>query len=523
MKASKPKVKVESEPETEIEVKVTPVEANPDEAAPVEVDPDTELGTEPLMEESQSDIPAEITDQPSVKHSRRSFKFYVAITTAILVLLGASWILSSVYLSKITIGSKSILAHSSDKAVADVLSRQASAYRLTIKYPDDTTKKYPMQQLGLKPDPSSSVRSVRKSQQLLANRFLWWRPLKASVVFHKNDTALNNFIANEVNVTAQPSKDATLTIVNGDIRITDAVAGKQYGLNRPQVTLLAAAGNLRPAAIKLKTLTVHPALTAKALEAYKPGLEKTLSQSAGFTIGDKVVTPSPADIANWLEITPDDKSKKVDITVNSGKVQEYINNAARADVFPARAQVEVVQPDGSHQVLVAGTNGRDVLNKTAVATSVSKTLLSGSGFNFSMPVNYEPFQTIIAQNYDKWIEVDLTNKRMYAYEKANLVKTELVTAGAPSSPTVTGQYAIYSKFPQQDMRGGNVDGSRYFQPHVRWINYFYKDYAIHGNYWRPLNYFGNINSSHGCVSSVDSEAEWMFSWAPIGTPVIVHT
>ena len=49
------------------------------------------------------------------------------------------------------------------------------------------------------------------------------------------------------------------------------------------------------------------------------------------------------------------------------------------------------------------------------------------------------------------------------------------------------------------------------------------DYVIHGNYWRPLSYFGNINSSHGCVSTVPSEAEWMYDWTPIGTPVIVYT
>ncbi len=61
-------------------------------------------------------------------------------------------------------------------------------------------------------------------------------------------------------------------------------------------------------------------------------------------------------------------------------------------------------------------------------------------------------------SYDKWIEVDLTNKRMYAYEKDNLVKTELVTAGAPSTPTVTGQYAIYAKFDQQDMRASSCHG-----------------------------------------------------------------
>ncbi len=510
MTKSKPKIKAGSELE-EAEIRI---ETPADEAASEAV---------VLSEEPKLEIPTELVEQPSERRSRRSFKFYGTIIAAVLVLITGIWIVSSVYLSKITVSGKSIPAHSSDRVVTDVFSKQSAAYKLNIKYPDGTTKKYPLQRLGLKLEPTASVQATRKRQHLLANRFVWWRPLKAAIVLKKNDTAFNNFIATDINVTAQPSKDATLTIVNGIIVITDAVTGKQYGLSRPQATLSVAASNLQPEAIKLQTLTVHPALTAKALDAYKPGLEKALNQPASLTIGDKVIKPTPADIATWLEITPDDKSKKVDIAVNSGKVVEYINKVARADIFPARAQVEVVQTDGTHQVLVAGTNGHDVLNKTAVATSVSNSLLSGSGFNFSLPVNYEPFQTIIAQNYDKWIEVDLTNKRMYAYEKSNMVKTELVTAGAPSSPTVTGQYAIYSKFAQQDMRGNNVDGSRFFQPHVRWISYFYKDYAIHGNYWRPLSYFGAINSSHGCVSTVDSDAEWMYSWAPIGTPVIVHT
>lgn len=98
----------------------------------------------------------------------------------------------------------------------------------------------------------------------------------------------------------------------------------------------------------------------------------------------------------------------------------------------------------------------------------------------------------------------------------------LVTAGAPDTPTVVGEFKIQTKIRKQTMRGLNTDGSSYNVPNVEWVNYFYQDYAIHGNYWRPDSVFGNTNTSHGCVSLKNGGAEWMYNWAPIGTPIITH-
>ncbi len=449
-------------------------------------------------------------------------KIYLAGGVATIMVVIVGWLLCSVFLAQTNIGNLTKPARSNDKQLAAAINQQTKAYKLTIKYPDGQTKQYSLPQIGLKVDTAASVKSTQQRQHQLSNRLKWWQPIEAVVVI-RQEGAFSNFVASQTNVIVQPSQDASLSIVNGDIKLTDAVTGKQYGLPKSQQTVLAASRSLRPQVIKLQTLKVDPALTAAALEPYKASLEKTINQPVTFTVANKTIKATPSDIADWLEITPDDKSKKVDITVNSGKVLAYINKATAAYVYPPKAQIEVDQPDGSRQVLVAGVSGVDVTNKSAVASEVAKNLQAAKGIALPLSVNYASFQTITAGLYDKWIEVDLANKRMYAYEKDNLVNTELVTAGAPSTPTVTGQYAIYAKFAQQDMRGNNVDGSKYFQPHVRWINYFYKDYAIHGNYWRPLSYFGNINSSHGCVSLVDSEAEWIYDWAPIGTPVIVHT
>lgn len=440
-----------------------------------------------------------------------------------MLLLSIGWLLACVYLEKAAIGNTRVAFHGGDPSLVSAFTRQADVYRLTIAYPDGSAKRYSLSQLGLSLDAKASLQATHQRQTKLANRLSWWRPVPAALIMHEQTTVFNQFLTSAINVTVQPSQDAALTITNGNIRLTDAVTGKRYGLTDPQAKLLGAARNLRPTTVKLQTLKVNPALTADLLAPYKTELEKTVNQPVSFTVGGQAVKPTPAQIASWLDITPDDQTKKVDITVNSGKIAAYINSIAAAAIHPAKAQVDATLPDGSVQVLVPGINGVDVLNKTDVATSVSKSLLNGNGLSFALPVNYQPFQTITAGDYPKWIEVDLTNKRLYAYQHTTLVQTFLVSAGAPATPTVTGQYAIYAKYQQQDMRGENVDGSTYFQPHVPWINYFYRDYAIHGNYWRPLSYFGRINSSHGCVGLIDGDAAWVYDWAPIGTPVITHT
>jgi lipoprotein-anchoring transpeptidase ErfK/SrfK len=43
--------------------------------------------------------------------------------------------------------------------------------------------------------------------------------------------------------------------------------------------------------------------------------------------------------------------------------------------------------------------------------------------------------------------------------------------------------------------------------------------AIHGAYWHNL--FGNP-VTHGCTNVAVNHAKWLFEWASVGTPVVVH-
>jgi lipoprotein-anchoring transpeptidase ErfK/SrfK len=117
-------------------------------------------------------------------------------------------------------------------------------------------------------------------------------------------------------------------------------------------------------------------------------------------------------------------------------------------------------------------------------------------------------------NGTRWIDVDLTNQRVYAYEGDTVVNSFIVSTGTWLTPTVTGQFNVYVKY-----RSNKMSGPGYYLPDVPYIMYFYGSYGLHGTYWH--NNFGTP-MSHGCVNLPIDDAGWLYNWASVGTVVNVH-
>jgi lipoprotein-anchoring transpeptidase ErfK/SrfK len=115
---------------------------------------------------------------------------------------------------------------------------------------------------------------------------------------------------------------------------------------------------------------------------------------------------------------------------------------------------------------------------------------------------------------EKWIDINLSEQRIYAYKGSNLIASFLVSTGTWLHPTPVGQYAVYIKLRYTDMSGPG-----YYLPDVPYTMYFYSGYGIHGTYWH--NNFGTP-MSHGCVNMLTSEAEWLFNWSYVGILVNIH-
>jgi lipoprotein-anchoring transpeptidase ErfK/SrfK len=114
----------------------------------------------------------------------------------------------------------------------------------------------------------------------------------------------------------------------------------------------------------------------------------------------------------------------------------------------------------------------------------------------------------------KWIDIDLSAQRLYAYQGNEVVRSFLVSTGTWQHPTPVGQYAVYIKLRYTDMAGPG-----YYLPDVPYTMYFYSGYGIHGTYWHSN--FGTP-MSHGCVNMETSEAGWLFDWSYVGILVNIH-
>ncbi|MFZ5881194.1 MAG: L,D-transpeptidase family protein [Chloroflexota bacterium] len=114
----------------------------------------------------------------------------------------------------------------------------------------------------------------------------------------------------------------------------------------------------------------------------------------------------------------------------------------------------------------------------------------------------------------RWIDVNLSQQRVYAYEGDTIVNSFLASTGTWQTPTVTGTFKIWIK-----LRSTTMSGPGYYLTNVPYTMYFHGGYGIHGTYWH--NNFGTP-MSHGCVNLRTSDAEWLFYWASEGTIVHVH-
>lgn len=111
---------------------------------------------------------------------------------------------------------------------------------------------------------------------------------------------------------------------------------------------------------------------------------------------------------------------------------------------------------------------------------------------------------------EKWIEIDLSDQRLFAHEKDRIVY-EFPISGGKWAPTPQGDFTIWIKLRYTLMSGGSKeDNTYYYLPNVPYVMYFYKGYGIHGAYWH--NNFGTP-MSHGCVNLSIPDAAALFAWA----------
>ncbi len=163
--------------------------------------------------------------------------------------------------------------------------------------------------------------------------------------------------------------------------------------------------------------------------------------------------------------------------------------------------------------------------RTISSGLITVLLLVGTGnwFNKNAAIAQAPSRSNSVSNRDierlkrsgqRWIEIRLRSQTLLAWQGNKQVYAVVVSTGKSATPTPRGIFAIQAKYPTAKMVGED-----YNVPDVPNVMYYSGNYAIHGAYWHRS--FG-IPISHGCTNVAPDHAAWLYSWASVGTTVVVR-
>jgi LysM repeat protein len=122
----------------------------------------------------------------------------------------------------------------------------------------------------------------------------------------------------------------------------------------------------------------------------------------------------------------------------------------------------------------------------------------------------------------KRIVVNLTEQHLYAYEGQRLVYSFVISSGMSSSPTRSGEFRVQSKIPRAFGAAWGI-----WMPF--WMGIYWAGSTENGIHALPILPSGQTlwagllgrPASYGCIVLGTLEAELLYNWAEIGTPVSV--
>jgi lipoprotein-anchoring transpeptidase ErfK/SrfK len=121
----------------------------------------------------------------------------------------------------------------------------------------------------------------------------------------------------------------------------------------------------------------------------------------------------------------------------------------------------------------------------------------------------------------RWIDVHLTQQLLVAYEGRTAVRTVVTTTGMPGWETPPGWFRINTRVANETMESGSIGAENFYVlKDVLFTQYFTdRGHALHYAWWKTAETIGRPGS-HGCLNLLLDDAEFLWEWAGIGTPVI---
>ena len=355
------------------------------------------------------------------------------------------------------------------------------------------------------------------------------------VVTTTNTTTVSSYATSLIPEDRAKARNATVVLSEDGTTFstTSASNGASLDVNALEQAAQKAATSLGSSSVSLTMTDAAPKVSDDEAQKVADKANNWVSQDVTITLDEESYTAENTDKASWIKVTNSAESAPT-IAVDSAKVSQWVQaQAEEAKVEPVTGQRNV---NASGKVVSTPTEAKDgktVNNADTVAKSITESFGSDKAYTGTFEttaVKAEWKERTIAAGAEnlpyqaapgeKWVDLNLSNKTVTAYEGATVVHGPVsIVDGAAETPTVTGTYKVYLQYESQTMRGENADGSPYVAEDVPWVSYFYSGYAFHGAGWRSS--FG-YSGSHGCVNMPVSEAQWIYNWVDTNTVVQSH-
>jgi peptidoglycan hydrolase-like protein with peptidoglycan-binding domain len=126
---------------------------------------------------------------------------------------------------------------------------------------------------------------------------------------------------------------------------------------------------------------------------------------------------------------------------------------------------------------------------------------------------------VTARPYTYLIATETLPETLYVWRGGQIVFQTPVNTGGYKATTPLGTWPVYLRFLSVTMKGTNPDGTKYDDPGVPWVSYFYESDAVHGFLRAGYGY----PQSDGCVELPYQSARTVYPLDTYGTLVTVTT
>jgi len=335
-----------------------------------------------------------------------------------------------------------------------------------------------------------------------------------------DEDKLDNYLGQIATVVEVNPVDATLKYQGGAWVLKESSNGLGLNKNRLKSSLddLIQTGKNQDEIVLEMTL-LEPQIKAPGALAAKEKADQFL-EAAPIQIEYKDESlefeASRDEIASWVEFVPENGYLRPEVSAK--KIASFIDWIA-SKIEITKIDKEVV--DGTGEIRTAGQNGRGVNRVQLTEEIKDRVEVGASGAVIKITTFVVPYETVTfypsakpGRYASRYIDVNLSEQKLYAFEGSKLVNEFLISSGRSGYKTPPGEFSVWGKTRSQVM-----DGPDFYLPNVQWISWFNGEISVHGTYWH--NNFGTP-MSHGCINASNENAEWVYNFVDIGTPVYVH-